>query len=596
MILASINNRCWFQAHDFPGPGDRRPLGSHQPGAPRVRSLRSATFDRAEHIEALGSERFDILVVGGGITGCGVALDAASRGLRVALVERDDFASGTSSKSSKLVHGGLRYLQQGDVRLVYEALRERRRLLKNAPHLVSIQPFLLPIFTRDGLINSKLSRALGMAMWMYDLTGGWRIGKRHRRLKAEAALARMPTLRSDRLAAGYLFYDCRADDARLTLTLARTAALDHGAVVVNRAKVTGLRHGPDGNVTGAEVHVDGTAVAVDASAVINATGVWVDDLRTMDEGRDPDMIRPAKGMHVTVPWDRVRNETAVILPVPNDKRSIFIVREGDLAYIGTTDTDYDGPLDDPQCTPEDVDYLISTVNAWSTVEISRSDVVGTWAGLRPLVNAAKSERTADLSRRHSIVTSERGLVTVTGGKLTTYREMAADTVDAALPLLPDDVSAGRSRTKRLPLRGHDHRGELDRWARRGIVSDATVAHLDRRFGGDARVLLAMVEGHASLGDPLVPGLPYLRAEAVYAARHEMANTVDDVLSRRTRARLWARDDSSDAAADVAELIGGVLGWDETEREEQIAAYRRAVVAERAAPNLPETHLADLIGA
>jgi glycerol-3-phosphate dehydrogenase len=558
--------------------------------------LRSATFDRADHVAALGAERFDLLVVGGGITGCGVALDAASRGLRVALVERHDFASGTSSKSSKLVHGGLRYLQQGDIRLVYEALHERRRLMRNAPHLVSIQPFLLPIFTKDGLINAKMARAIGSAMWMYDLTGGWRIGKRHRRLKQDETLAQMPTLAGERLAAGYLFYDCRADDARLTLTLARTAALDHGAVVVNRAAVTGLRHGPDGRIAGAEIHVDGAAVAVDASVVVNATGVWVDDLRTMDEGQDPDMIRPAKGMHITVPWDRVRNEVAVILPVPKDKRSIFVVREGDLCYVGTTDTDYDGPLDDPQCTPEDIDYLLSTLNSWTTERIERSDVVGTWAGLRPLVRGATSDRTADLSRRHSVVTSDHGLVTVTGGKLTTYREMAGDTVDAAAKMLPDDVDAGRSRTKRLPLRGHDHRSELQRWVKRGIASQAVVDHLDGRYGGDARVVLAMLEGDAALARPIVPGLPYLRAEAVYAARHEMATTIDDVLSRRTRARLWARDDSADAADDVAELIGGVLGWDEERRADAAADYRASVATERAAPDLPETHLADLIGA
>ena len=561
-----------------------------------MRALSPPTFDRADHVAALGAAPFDVLVVGGGITGCGVALDAASRGLRVALVERHDFASGTSSKSSKLVHGGLRYLQQGDIRLVYEALHERRRLLRNAPHLVSIPPFLLPIFTKDGLINAKLARAMGTAMWLYDLTGGWRIGKRHRRLKRDEALERMPTLAAERLAAGYLFYDCRADDARLTLTLARTAALGHDAVVVNRASATGLRHRPDGRVAGAEIHVDGRSVAVDASVVINATGVWVDELRTMDEGQDPDMIRPAKGMHITVPWDKVRNEVAVILPVPKDKRSIFVVREGDLCYVGTTDTDYDGPLDDPQCTSDDIDYLLSTLNAWSTEHIERSDVVGTWAGLRPLVRGASSERTADLSRRHSVVTSDHGLVTVTGGKLTTYREMAADTVDAAVKVLPDGIDAGRSRTKRLPLRGHDHRRELQRWVKRGIVTQAVADHLDGRYGGDARVVLAMLEGDASLARPLVPGLPYLRAEAVYAARHEMATTVDDVLSRRTRARLWARDDSAASADDVAELIGGVLGWDQAQRTEAAAAYRASIEAERAAPDLPETHLADLIGA
>ena len=365
--------------------------------------------------------------------------------------------------------------------------------------------------------------------------------------------------------------------------------------MVNRAAVTGLRRGPDGHLVGAEVHADGSAIAVDASVVINATGVWVDQLRAMDEGHDPDMIRPAKGMHIAVPWDRVRNDVAVILPVPKDKRSIFVVRQDDLCYIGTTDTDYDGPLDDPQCTPEDVEYLLATLNAWTTETVRPSDVVGTWAGLRPLVRDASNDRTADLSRRHSVVTSDQGLVTVTGGKLTTYREMAADTVDAAAKLLPDTVDAGRCRTKRLPLRGHDHRNELHRWVKRGVVSQDVVDHLDRRYGGEARVVLAMLEGHETLAEPLVPGLPYLRAEALYAARYEMATSIDDVLSRRTRARLFARDDSAEAAADVAELIGGVLGWDDDRREQEVAAYRSSIEAERIAPGLPETHLADLIG-
>jgi glycerol-3-phosphate dehydrogenase len=541
------------------------------------------TFDRARALEALTDTSFDVLIVGGGVTGAGVALDAASRGLRTALVERDDFASGTSSKSSKLVHGGLRYLQNGDVRLVYEALRERQRLRHNAPHLVRILPFLIPIFSRDGLINAKVARALGSAMWMYDLTGGARIGKLHKRMRKAEAVEHMPTLPEDRLAGAYLYYDAAADDARLTLALARTAALDHGAVVANHARVVELLHDDAGHVTGAVVEADGARHTVRARSVVNAAGVWADEVRALDEGGDPDSIRPAKGIHITVPWHKVRNDIAVVVPVPKDKRSVFVVPwlpNGDgtyqLTYIGTTDTDYDGPLDDPQCTTDDIAYLLRAINFSVREPLDESDVVGTWAGLRPLVKAATSGRTADLSRNHKVLVQDSGVVTITGGKLTTYREMAEDTVDALVSHLDDlPRSARRCRTAKLALRGAE-----------GVDPDAEsgpATHLTDRYGGEARVLEAMIAADPALGRPLVAGLPYLRAEAVYAVRHEMATTVDDVLSRRTRARLQARDASADAAGDVAALIAGDLGWSADETARQAAAYVESVAAERAAP-------------
>jgi glycerol-3-phosphate dehydrogenase len=546
------------------------------------------SFDRSENIDQLGAGTHDLLVVGGGITGAGVALDAASRGLRTALVERDDFASGTSSKSSKLVHGGLRYLQNGDVRLVYEALRERQRLLRNAPHLVKVLPFLIPIFTgKGGIIPRQLARALGSAMWMYDLTGGLRIGKRHRRLGRDAARAHMPTL-SDRMAWAYLYYDAQTDDARLTLALARTAALDFGATVVNHAAVTALRKDGD-RVTGALVDTGDRQVEVRARVVINATGVWADDVRALDEGSDPGSIRPAKGIHITVPWDKVRNDIAAVVPVPKDRRSVFVVPwpgqdgtvggPGSVTYIGTTDTDYGGDVDDPQCTAEDVAYLLDAINSSITEPLDESDVLGTWAGLRPLVRDAGSTRTADMSRRHQVLTSAGGLVTVTGGKLTTYREMAEDAVDAATAVAGDRLPrrARRSRTRKLRLRG------ADGWQQ----AAATDLHLGERYGGEAGVLAAMIDADPALGEPLVPGLPYRRAEAVYAARYEMAVTLDDVLSRRTRARLRNRDAAAAAADDAATLVGAELGWSEAERAAQVAAYREAAAREREAPGLPE---------
>ncbi len=548
--------------------------------------MATGSFDRAAALDRLGAETFDVLVIGGGITGAGVALDAASRGLRTALVERDDFASGTSSKSSKLVHGGLRYLQNGDVRLVYEALRERQRLRKNAPHLVRLLPFLIPVFSKDGLINPKVARALGSAMWMYDLTGGARIGKIHKRLKKPKAMAHMPTLPEERLAAAYLYYDAAADDARLTLTILRTAALDHGAVVANHTSVVELVH-EDGRAVGAIVDADGKRIEVRARSIVNATGVWSDDVRALDEGGHPDSIRPAKGIHITVPWEKVRNDIAVVIPVPKDKRSVFVVPwlptdDGgfELTYIGTTDTDYDGPIDDPQCTADDIAYLLRAINASVREPLSEADVLGTWAGLRPLVKAASSGRTADLSRRHKVTRSDSGVITVTGGKLTTYREMAEDTVDELVEHL-DDVprSARRCHTARLHLRGAHHTDQKATGVER---------HLADRYGSEAGAVRALIAGDATLGEPLVPGLPYLRAEAVHAVRDEMATTVDDVLARRTRARLQARDASAAVAGSIAALMAPELGWTPEETEQQAAAYVALVDAERAAPRLSST--------
>jgi glycerol-3-phosphate dehydrogenase len=546
-------------------------------------------FDRAQAMGRLGREQFDVLVVGGGITGAGVALDAAARGLRTALVDKADFASGTSSKSSKLVHGGLRYLQQKEYLLVYENLHERQRLLDNAPHLVSPLPFLIPLFGRDGAVKKAVAKAYSTALWLYDFTGGLRIGKRHKRITVDEAVAHMPTLRKDYLAAAFLYWDARADDARLTLAIARTAVLDHGAVVANYAPVAGLLKDDDGRVRGARL-ADGTEVR--ASVVVNAAGVWVDEVRALDEGADPDTLRPAKGIHVAVPWDKVRTDIAAVVPVPKDRRSIFVVPWDDRVYLGTTDTDYDGPLDDPQCTPEDVRYLLDAINLVITDPISEGDVLGTWAGLRPLVKSATSERTADLSRRHAVITSPSGLVTVTGGKLTTYRKMAADTVDEVVRQLGTRPAwrARRSPTKKMALRGVEGLDAVrggEAGARFGVAPDV-LEHLAGRYGGEARTIVAMVQADPDLGRPLVPGLPYLRAEAVYAARYEMAHTLDDVLSRRTRALLLARDAAAAAAADVARLVAPELGWSDDEVARQVADFVARCDRERESAHLPAT--------
>jgi glycerol-3-phosphate dehydrogenase len=529
-------------------------------------------LDRAASLRQLGDDAFDVLVIGGGITGAGVALDAATRGLRTALVERDDFASGTSSKSSKLVHGGLRYLEQREIRLVYEALYERQRALENAPHLVRILPFLVPLLTRGGVVDRRLARLLGTALWMYDLTGGVRIGKRHHRIDEEAALAHMPSLARDRVAGAYVYYDAQTDDARLTLTIARTAAA-YGATVANHVEVRGLLRDSD-RLVGARVDADGTELDVRARVVVNASGVWSDDVRALDEGAHPASIRPAKGIHIALPWDKVRNDIAAIIPVPDDKRMLFVVPWGDTTYVGTTDTDYDGPLDDPPCTPGDVDYLLAALNAISESKLTADDVIGSWAGLRPLLRTSRSTRTSDLSRRHTVRVSPSGMVTVTGGKLTTYRRMAADAVDAVLDVAGEPKRP--SRTKHLRLFGGEGIAPPE-----AALEPSTHEHLIGRYGTEAHVVRALVADDPDLGAPLVRGLPYLRAEARYAVQHEMARTLDDVLSRRTRARLLARDASADAAAAVALLVAGDLGWSTTEREAQVAAYRASIATERA---------------
>jgi glycerol-3-phosphate dehydrogenase len=452
---------------------------------------------------------------------------------------------------------------------------------------VRVLPFLIPILTRDGLIDRRIARALGTAMWLYDLTGGARIGKLHRRISKATALEHMPTLNPDRLASAYLYYDAQTDDARLTLTIARTAAAEHDAVMANHASVAGVLKNRDGRVSGVRVKADGDEFDVQADAVVNAAGVWADDVRAFDEGAHPGSIRPAKGVHITVPWSKVRNDIAAIVPVPRDRRSIFVVPWGDFTYIGTTDTDYDGPLDDPTCTHDDVQYLLDAMNKSLSSPLQERDVVGTWAGLRPLLASAGNERTADLSRRHAVARSVSGMVTVTGGKLTTYRSMAADTVDA---VTSDLGRGGSSRTRNLALLG-------------GREFQATASgepsrheHLAGRYGTLAAEVLALVDGEPALGEPLVPGLPYLRAEAVYAVRAEMARSVDDVLSRRTRSRLLARDASARAADDVARIIGDELGWSDGTRREQAAAYRQAVTTERESAELPETALDSSIGA
>jgi glycerol-3-phosphate dehydrogenase len=368
-------------------------------------------------------------------------------------------------------------------------------------------------------------------------------------------------------------------------------------VVANRVAANGFVKDDHGRISALSVTADGETFEISTKAVVNAAGVWADDVRQLDSGTHPDSIRPAKGVHIAVPHRLVQNTIAAVIPVPNDKRSVFVVREGDLTYIGTTDTDYKGSIDDPQCTTEDIEYLLGAINSCCINTIAPSDIVGSWAGLRPLVKSASSGRTADLSRGHNITESDTGLVTITGGKLTTYRHMAADTVNVVVhKVLRTAAPAGaeKSRTKRLRLRGADGYTVVVDSAHRYGVSTEVATHLSNRYGGEAIEIMSMIREDRSLGEPLVVGLPYVAAEAIFAVRYEMARSVDDVLSRRTRARLWGRDDAADAASRVATLIAKELGWSAEEAEASAAEFRALCEHERVAAELPHVHLADVL--
>ena len=549
-------------------------------------------FDRTAALTALAGRRFDVLVVGGGITGAGVALDAASRGLSTALVERDDFASGTSSASSKLVHGGLRYVSQGELGLVAQALAERQRLLSNAPHLVRALPFVLPLTG-----GAAAARSVGTALWLYDLAGGARIGQVHRRLSLDETRARVPALRADAFRRAYLYLDAHADDARLTLTVVRTAVLDHGAVAANHTAVVGLLRNRAGRVVGARVVADGQEIEVRAAVVVNAAGVWSDEVGGLEDdgGGRAATIRPAKGVHLTVRRSRLPATAAAVLPVASDGRSVFVIPwpGTDRVYVGTTDTDYDGDVDGARCSAADVAYLLAAVNPSLADPLTPADVVGCWAGLRPLVAGAGSGRgrTADLSRRHRLSESAGGVVTITGGKLTTYRKMAADTVDHVAGILG---AGARSRTTDLRLRGAPAaaggsaslsrtESALVRARRRTDVRLRAPAAggWAARYGTESGLVRDLVTADRSLGETLVDGLPYLRAEVVHAVRHEMARTLGDVLDRRLRARILDRDGAAAAASDVAALVGPELGWSRAEADANVAEYRRALDEERA---------------
>lgn len=508
---------------------------------------------------------FDVLVVGGGVVGCGAALDAASRGLSVALVEMHDLASGTSSRSSRLAHGGLRYLEQREFGLVREALTERGLLLERlAPHLVHPVPFLFPVGTRwersyvsSGVrLYDALARRSAHAVPM----------ERPRSLSRDEVAMLVPDLRLDEVAGGVTYTDAQIDDARHTVAVARTAAA-FGAQIVTRCEVVGLLRGLSGgvdSVTGVRVHdhLTGENYDVHARVVISATGVWSDSFRVLLGGQERDSeVRQSKGVHLIVPGDAFRSDTAVIARTRSSV--LFVLPWGRHKIIGTTDTDWLGDLAEPSVEAGDVDYLIGEANRWLARPLTRDDVIGVYAGLRPLVSAGEAdESTASISREHAVFRPAPGLVQIAGGKYTTYRVMAADVVDAAAAELGSEVPS--SRTEEIALVGAP--GFAADWAARAAIAAdygvpvEAVASLMRRHGSRVGDVLDLLAADPSLAAPICDGEPYLRAEVVHAAAAEAALEVEDVLVRRTRVALETRDAACGAAADTAELMAGPLGW------------------------------------
>ena len=527
---------------------------------------------RPDALRALADETFDLLVIGGGITGAGVARDAALRGLRVALVERDDFASGTSSRSSRLVHGGIRYLEHGQLGLVFESSRERRTLLRIAPHLVRPLAFTWPVYAGARVPRWKLWAAMNL----YDVLALFRNVGRHRRLDAGAVHAKEPALATAGLRGGASYWDAATDDARLTLATV-LAARDAGATVVNHASVTSLLR-DDGVVRGAVVldALSGEQVEVRARIVVNATGPWSDALgRTRDDGNRAS-VRGSKGVHVSVSRNRVRNTAALTLLHPRDGRVMFVLPAGDFTIVGTTDTYDSVSPDDVRADPADIQYLLDAANHFfPDARLSPGDVISAWAGIRPLAAAAGASASTDpgsASREHSIDQPIPGLVRVTGGKLTTYRAMAEEVVDVVERALGRRIT--RATTAHTPLPG----GVL------GDVADEIV--LAGRACGDADVARRLVHAHGSawrdvwalgerepaLRERIEPSRPYLLAELRYAVTREMACTLGDLLIRRTPVAFETRDHGVGAAARIAPLVASWLEWDDARISHELTAF------------------------
>ena len=562
-------------------------------GDPARATTRLGPAERTAALEALASKEHQVLVVGGGVVGAGVALDAVTRGLTVGLVEARDFASGTSSRSSKLIHGGLRYLEQLNVGLVREALSERSLLLQRiAPHLVRPVSFLFP-FTHHGWERGYV----GAGVTAYDVLG-FSMGRTrglpgHRQLTRKGALQLAPALKRSALTGALVYWDAQVDDARYVMTLVRTAA-SYGANVASRTQVTGfLREGE--RVTGVRATdlETGTEVEIRAQQVVNATGVWTDDIQEMVGGRGTINVRASKGVHLVVPRDRIHSATGIILRTPVSV--LFVIPWGRHWIIGTTDTDWSLDKAHPAASRADIDYVLEQLNRILAVPLTRYDVEGVYAGLRPLL-AGESESTSKLSREHTVAHPVPGLVMIAGGKYTTYRLMARDAVDAVAHGLDGRVAP--SCTDSVPLAGAD--GFIALWnsryalARSSGLHVARIEHLLERYGSMISEVLDLIAADPSLGKPLTGADDYLRAEIVYAASHEGARHLDDVLARRTHASIETWDRGLSAAEEAATLMAGPMKWKSRQIARELENYRLRVAAERASQEADTDQAADAI--
>jgi glycerol-3-phosphate dehydrogenase len=556
-------------------------------------------LSRAAAIEAIAGERFEVVVIGGGITGAGVALDAASRGYSVALLERDDFAAGTSSRSSKMVHGGLRYLQNFDLGLVREALLERQLMVRLAPHLVYPTPFLVPTLGEE-----RRDRRIGIGLNMYDVMATSRVGRRrrearaskdevedsswspdrHRTIPGEEVVELVPALADREPNGAYLFYDCQTDDVRLTLTVLGEAER-FGAVMLNGAEVTGLveRSGRAGGVAFTEAE-SGERIEVEADNVVNATGVWADRIRPeVVEEEDVPRIAPSRGTHVLVPQELLPVTHAACVVPAGEGRTIFALPWYGRTLIGTTDNDYSGDIAHPRPPSDDIEYLLDATNSFYGTELGPGDLSGAYAGVRPLISTGDPKKSVDISRRAELYETSSGMLTITGGKLTTWRRMAKQTVDRLVEREGRDAPCA---TAEIPLGREASPEELE--APDG-VSEEAVRQLAFRYGYAARNVLAVAAERPELAKPIVPGRPDLLAEVAVAARLEQARSVADVLLRRTRLGILAASNlrGAEPVAPVAAVLGEELGWGEDRVRAEAGRWSEDAAAEGVDPsNLP----------
>ncbi|RJQ83795.1 glycerol-3-phosphate dehydrogenase/oxidase [Amycolatopsis panacis] len=571
-------------------------MTSSQHGAARDRDqgrnpARLGPAGREESWGRFGEQTYDLVVIGGGVVGAGTALDAATRGLRVALVEARDLASGTSSRSSKLFHGGLRYLEQLEFGLVREALHERELMLTTiAPHLVKPVSFLYPLTHR---VWERPYTAAGLLM--YDTMGGARSVPGQKHLTRAGALRMVPALKRSALIGGIRYYDAQSDDARHTMTVARTAA-HYGAVVRTSTQVVGFLREAD-RISGVRVRdvEDGRETEIHAGAVINCTGVWTDELQRLSGGRGRFRVRASKGVHIVVPRDRIVSETGMILRT--EKSVLFVIPWRNHWIVGTTDTDWNLDLAHPAATKHDIDYLLEHVNTVLATPLTHDDIEGVYAGLRPLL-AGESEETSKLSREHAVARVAPGLVAIAGGKYTTYRVMAADAVDAAVVDLPGRPPS--SITDKVPLLGADGYHALvnqaDHLAAQHGLHPYRVRHLLDRYGSLVHEVLALADGRPELLKPIESAPDYLGVEVVYAASHEGALHLEDVLARRTRISIEYAHRGVDCAEQVAQLVGEVLGWSAETVAREVAVYQARVQAERESQSQTTDESADALRA